>query len=68
MFGETVLDPFMGSGTSGAAAALEGRNSVGYELNEDFLPIIKNKFESIKSGLFGGFNVVYETKIRTDST
>jgi len=67
LLGETVLDPFMGSGTTAIAAALEGRNSVGYELNEDFLSTIKGKFESIKSGLFGDFDVVYETKIKMDT-
>ena len=36
--GETVLDPFMGSGTTALAAALEGRNSIGYEINRDNEP------------------------------
>lgn len=67
LFGETVLDPFMGSGTTAVAAALEGRNSIGYELNEEFLPIIKQKFESIRRGLFEDFSVSYETKIKADS-
>ncbi|MGH2637794.1 MAG: DNA-methyltransferase [Rhabdochlamydiaceae bacterium] len=31
--GETVLDPFLGSGTTSKVSALHGRNSVGYELN-----------------------------------
>lgn len=34
--GETVLDPFMGSGTTALAARNLGRNSVGYEVNPDF--------------------------------
>lgn len=41
--GETVLDPFLGSGTTSLAARKLGRNSVGYEINENFLPIITNK-------------------------
>jgi site-specific DNA-methyltransferase (adenine-specific) len=41
--GETFLDPFLGSGTTSLAAKNLGRNSVGYEINEDFLPIIKEK-------------------------
>ncbi len=41
--GETVLDPFMGSGTTALAAKNLGRNSVGYEINRDFENIIKNK-------------------------
>lgn len=40
---ETVLDPFMGSGTTALAARNLNRNSVGYEINPDFIPIIKNK-------------------------
>lgn len=40
---EIVLDPFMGSGTTSLAARSLGRNSVGYEINPDFIPIIKEK-------------------------
>lgn len=35
--GETILDPFCGSGTTLLAATLEQRNGIGYELNEKFL-------------------------------
>lgn len=35
----TVLDPFMGSGTTGAVAARLGRKSIGIELNPDYLDI-----------------------------
>jgi len=41
--GDTVLDPFLGSGTTVKAAINLNRNSVGYEINEKFLPIIKKK-------------------------
>ncbi|HHI30222.1 MAG TPA: site-specific DNA-methyltransferase, partial [Candidatus Methanoperedenaceae archaeon] len=41
--GDTVLDPFLGSGTTTLAARNFGRNSIGYEINEDFLPVIKEK-------------------------
>lgn len=41
--GETILDPFMGSGTTALAARNLNRNSVGYEINPDFIPIIKEK-------------------------
>jgi len=40
---ETVLDPFMGSGTTAAVARKLNRNSVGYEINAEYLPIIKGK-------------------------
>jgi len=41
--GETVLDPFLGSGTTARAALLEGRNSIGYELNPEFTDLIRAK-------------------------
>lgn len=43
--GDTVLDPFLGSGTTCLAAQRLGRNSVGYEINKDFLPAIKEKLK-----------------------
>lgn len=43
--GDTVLDPFLGSGTTALAARNLGRNSVGYEVNGEFLPIIKEKLQ-----------------------
>lgn len=41
--GETVFDPFAGSGTTSLAAKNLNRNSIGYEINKDFAPIIKEK-------------------------
>lgn len=34
--GGTVLDPFMGSGTTGVAALLEGRNFIGVEMTDHY--------------------------------
>ena len=44
--GDTVLDPFLGSGTTCLAAKNLGRNSIGYEINEDFLPVIKERLNT----------------------
>ena len=44
--GDTVLDPFAGSGTTNLAAKNLERNSVGYEINADFIPVIKQKLQS----------------------
>ena len=44
--GDTVLDPFLGSGTTSLSARRLQRNSVGYEINSEFIPIIKDKIES----------------------
>lgn len=41
--GDTVVDPFLGSGTTMLAAMKLGRNSTGYEVNPDFLPVIKKR-------------------------
>jgi DNA modification methylase len=39
--GGTVLDPFLGSGTTAVAAILEGFNWIGCELTAEYLPIIE---------------------------
>ena len=44
--GETVLDPFLGSGTTSKASAMLGRNSVGYELNQSLKDRITSKIYS----------------------
>ncbi len=49
--GDTVLDPFLGSGTTVKAALNLERNAIGYEINEKFLPIIKKKID-INQNLF----------------
>ena len=41
--GGVVLDPFMGSGTTGMAAALEGRDFIGIELNAEYLEIAEKR-------------------------
>lgn len=40
---DTILDPFLGSGTTVLAARKLGRNSIGIEINPKFLSIIKEK-------------------------
>jgi len=41
--GETVLDPFVGSGTTMKVARELGRNSIGIEIKKSLIPIIKKK-------------------------
>ena len=43
--GGVVLDPFMGSGTTGMACVKEGRNFIGIELDEEYLEIAKKRIE-----------------------
>ena len=41
--GDIVLDPFMGSGTTGKIAVLNGRNFIGIELDENYFEIAKKR-------------------------
>ncbi len=41
--GDTILDPFAGSGTTSFAAKNLHRNSVSCEINSEFIPVIKKK-------------------------
>ncbi|NMB99480.1 MAG: site-specific DNA-methyltransferase [Thermoanaerobaculaceae bacterium] len=50
--GETILDPFLGSGTTSLSAKNLKRNSIGYEINEKYLPIIKEKLGISQSKMF----------------
>lgn len=48
--GDTVLDPFAGTGTTSVAAARVGRASVGIEIDPRFVEICKDRF--LRLGLF----------------
>jgi len=50
--GDNVLDPFLGSGTTTLAAKNLNRNSVGYEINNNYLSTIKEKIGATKDDLF----------------
>lgn len=41
--GDTILDPFMGSGSSGVAALLENRNFIGIELNNEYFQLANKR-------------------------
>ena len=45
-----MLDPFMGSGTTGVAAVLEGRKFVGVEMTEHYANIARNRIFTVVSG------------------
>jgi DNA modification methylase len=53
--GETVLDPFLGSGTTSKVCGLLGRNSVGYELNQ-----------SLKDRIYTKINAGGRVKLRSE--
>jgi hypothetical protein len=47
--GGVVLDPFMGSGSTGKAAALEGFRFIGIERDPDYLAIAQQRIDAIGS-------------------
>lgn len=53
--GDTILDPFVGSGTSLKVAKVLFRKSIGYEINKDFQSLIQTKIEGAKVGKFKDF-------------
>ena len=50
--GDEVIDPFLGSGTTGMVAERNGRRWFGVELQPDYEPIIRQRTAQV--GLFGG--------------
>jgi site-specific DNA-methyltransferase (adenine-specific) len=42
---DTILDPFMGSGTTGVACVNSNRNFIGIEINEEYYNISKSRIE-----------------------
>jgi site-specific DNA-methyltransferase (adenine-specific) len=49
---EVVLDPFMGSGTTGIACVLNNREFIGIDLDERYVSISKDRIEHFSNNLF----------------
>jgi len=49
--GDTVLDPFLGSGTTLRACRDTGRNGIGFEINPKYLPLIEKRIMSKQEDL-----------------
>jgi DNA modification methylase len=58
--GDTVLDPFLGTGTTTIAAIMTGRNSIGYEIDKSFMDVI---YENICSTSLLEMNAVIRNRI-----
>lgn len=63
--GDTVMDPFLGSGTTMRVALQNGRNCIGYEINPDYLQIIGEGVQSICSD---SKNITFEVTERKNNT
>ncbi|MEM3264783.1 MAG: site-specific DNA-methyltransferase [Thermoplasmata archaeon] len=48
---DTVLDPFMGSGTTGVACVQLGRSFIGYEINPEYFKIADKRINEAKNQL-----------------
>jgi DNA modification methylase len=59
--GDTILDPFVGSGTSLKVAKSLLRNAVGYEINQEFKDIIDTKIKQAKLGYFVDYQLLLYT-------
>ncbi len=52
-YGENVLDPFGGSGTTSLAAKNLGRNSASFEINPEFIPVLREKIGANQHDIIG---------------
>lgn len=50
--GDTVLDPFLGTGTTSLAAARWGRHSVGVEIDQAYLEMAKSRMGAVSGDLY----------------
>ena len=55
--GDTVLDPFMGTGTTTVSAAKWGRNSIGVELEPQYFELAEKRIHTATSSLFSHVEV-----------
>ena len=50
--GETILDPFIGSGTTGAVAKKLGRNFIGIEVSKEYCGLAEKRIKNTPKPLF----------------
>jgi DNA modification methylase len=50
--GDTVLDPFMGTGTTAVAASAWGRNSIGFEIEPAYVDLARRRLEQANNAQF----------------
>ena len=46
----TIIDPFMGSGTTGVACKIYNKDFIGFEIDEEYFNIAKER-------IYGGINI-----------
>ena len=60
--GDLILDPFMGSGTTGAMAKLLGRHYIGIEREEKYVRAARKRIQKIHPQMDDFANLVYDQK------
>jgi DNA modification methylase len=60
--GDTVLDPFMGTGTTSVAAAKWGRNSIGIEIDPHYFEMSQKRISHATASLFSANEVITEVR------
>jgi site-specific DNA-methyltransferase (adenine-specific) len=58
--GDTVLDPFCGSGTTMIAAFRTGRNSLGVEIDPDYCRMAASYLKAETTNLFSSAQLIFE--------
>ena len=58
--GDTVLDPFCGSGTTMVAAIRAGRNSIGVDIDPDYCRMAARQLKAENADLFQATKLVFE--------
>jgi len=64
--GDTVLDPFCGTGTTMVAAMKTGRNSIGVEIEPVYLEQARARLEGENHSLFGNVELVCEAGLASE--
>jgi DNA modification methylase len=64
--GDTVLDPFAGSGTTLKVAWSLLRRSIGYEINPAFEPVIQKKMNESRPDLFRDYQLLLNVLLSSD--
>ena len=60
--GDIVMDPFFGTGTTGAIAKATGRNYIGFEMNEQYIKYAQKRLDETKTTLDDITNLTLEVK------
>ncbi len=66
-FGDTVLDPFCGTGTTMVAALRNGRNSIGIEIEPEYCRMAARHLKAESNTLFANAELRFERIVKKDA-